>query len=291
MIEGADRIDVGGLSVPRIHRGAEPDRSPRGRAGRRHRRPPVRTGLEAPWIAVNPDSDLIPVSRSAGILHTLAVPLGGTIPGRASVLRMDGWTTEDPRCAGCRRRAELADGAPIRPPGCDAVATSSATRCAAPGDRRWFDAAEAWTAAKAAVPRSDRPPVRVHGSRPRGRAALFIRADSRGQIETAIAWATRRGYRPASSRVRRRRLHRDPHRHRGPVLTGTHRKPAGRHHPVDAVHFCHVASTKRACSSRSARRRALGRRGIAYNAATAAHGLPKHAAARGHPRPRRDRGR
>ena len=49
----------------------------------------------APWIAVNPDSDLIPVSRSAGILHTLAVPLGGTIPGRASVLRMDGWTTED----------------------------------------------------------------------------------------------------------------------------------------------------------------------------------------------------
>ena len=54
-----------------------------------------RTPEVAPWVSVNPDSDLIPVARSAGILHTLLVPTGGTIPGRSSLIRLDGWTTED----------------------------------------------------------------------------------------------------------------------------------------------------------------------------------------------------
>ncbi|MEZ6317364.1 MAG: hypothetical protein R3B49_01230 [Phycisphaerales bacterium] len=46
-------------------------------------------------IAVNPDSTLIPVARTNGILLFTAVPTGGRIPGRASVMRADGWTSED----------------------------------------------------------------------------------------------------------------------------------------------------------------------------------------------------
>ena len=59
-------------------------------------------------VAVNPDSTLIPVTRSAGVLVVGVFPAtsfdgqlayfsgpGGFMPGRASVMRLDGWTWED----------------------------------------------------------------------------------------------------------------------------------------------------------------------------------------------------
>ncbi|MCA9299794.1 MAG: hypothetical protein KDA28_12045, partial [Phycisphaerales bacterium] len=46
-------------------------------------------------VAVNPDSTLIPVTRANGILTVATLPSGGTIPGQASVIAMDGWTWED----------------------------------------------------------------------------------------------------------------------------------------------------------------------------------------------------
>ena len=62
--------------------------------------PEVRAGT-----AINPDSTLLPVTRSNGILVAAIFPTArldltgdepkGLIPGRASVIRLDGWTTED----------------------------------------------------------------------------------------------------------------------------------------------------------------------------------------------------
>lgn len=45
--------------------------------------------------AINPDSTLIPVQRSNGILSFIAFPTGGTIRGHASAIRSDGWTSLD----------------------------------------------------------------------------------------------------------------------------------------------------------------------------------------------------
>lgn len=46
--------------------------------------------------AINPETDLIPVSRSNGILTALSVPLSsGLIAGTSTLIRMDGWTYED----------------------------------------------------------------------------------------------------------------------------------------------------------------------------------------------------
>lgn len=45
--------------------------------------------------AINPDSELIPVSRRTGVLLALAVPRGGTISGHASVIQLDGWTNDE----------------------------------------------------------------------------------------------------------------------------------------------------------------------------------------------------
>ena len=46
-------------------------------------------------VAVNPDSELIPVARSNGVLLTLTAPSGSLMPGRSAVIQLDGWTWED----------------------------------------------------------------------------------------------------------------------------------------------------------------------------------------------------
>jgi len=46
-------------------------------------------------VAINPDSTLIPVARSNGILTAAVLPRGGLLPGRASVVRLEGWTWEE----------------------------------------------------------------------------------------------------------------------------------------------------------------------------------------------------
>ncbi|MEM1330635.1 MAG: amidohydrolase family protein [Planctomycetota bacterium] len=46
-------------------------------------------------VSVNPDSTIIPVARTGGITLAGVFPEGGLVPGRASVIRTDGWTYED----------------------------------------------------------------------------------------------------------------------------------------------------------------------------------------------------
>ena len=46
-------------------------------------------------VAYNPDSDLIPVTRSNGVLTVNSAPTSGKISGQSSVMYMDGWTWED----------------------------------------------------------------------------------------------------------------------------------------------------------------------------------------------------
>lgn len=45
--------------------------------------------------AVNPDSTLIPVTRSNGVLTAGVLPSGGLVPGRGGVIRLHGWTVTD----------------------------------------------------------------------------------------------------------------------------------------------------------------------------------------------------
>jgi imidazolonepropionase-like amidohydrolase len=45
--------------------------------------------------SINPDSELLPVARSNGILTVHAVPEGGLVSGQSAVMRMDGWTPEE----------------------------------------------------------------------------------------------------------------------------------------------------------------------------------------------------
>ena len=46
-------------------------------------------------VSYNPDSDLIPVTRSNGVLIVNSAPSSGRISGQSSVMMLDGWTWED----------------------------------------------------------------------------------------------------------------------------------------------------------------------------------------------------
>ncbi len=46
------------------------------------------------WIAVNPDSELLPVARANGITHVEPAPQGGVVAGVSGLVALDGWTTE-----------------------------------------------------------------------------------------------------------------------------------------------------------------------------------------------------
>lgn len=47
------------------------------------------------WMAVNPDSELIPVARAGGILYSLALPGGGTVSGQSGLIQLAGWGIEE----------------------------------------------------------------------------------------------------------------------------------------------------------------------------------------------------
>ena len=46
-------------------------------------------------VAVNPDSEVIPVTRSNGVLLALTAPRGNLVAGKSAVIQLDGWTYED----------------------------------------------------------------------------------------------------------------------------------------------------------------------------------------------------
>jgi hypothetical protein len=56
------------------------------------------------WVSVNPDSEIIPVARSNGVLLALTAPAGGLLAGQSAVMQLDGWTYEDLTAQARRRR-------------------------------------------------------------------------------------------------------------------------------------------------------------------------------------------
>lgn len=150
-------------------------------------------------VAVNPDSWLIPVARSNGVLAFGTFPQGGAIPGRASVMRADGWTWEDMTVAA---DAGLVVGWPmprpryvpygeVRP---DELARE--VRAAMQRVREAFADARAYLDAKAADP-SLPVDLRWEAMRPAlaGERPVFFEAQDLDEITTAVEFASARGLR------------------------------------------------------------------------------------------------
>ena len=153
------------------------------------------------FVAVNPDSTLIPVARTNGILTAGVFPTGGLISGRASVIALDGWTNEDMTLD---RDAGLIINWPTMRPGRnrfgeersgadDRIEQRMATL------NEWFDQALAYRALKksdASTPTDLR--LEALGTVLPGddQNPVFIRADDYDQIVAAVNWAAGRKFKP-----------------------------------------------------------------------------------------------
>ncbi len=146
------------------------------------------------WLAVNPDSELIPVARANGLTHFVPVPQGKLLAGTSGVVAARGWTTEDMLV---RRRTAMHlfwPGQSLTVPGPDAPEKTKpldeqarARREKVRAVEQFFADAEAWGKRPAGSP----PVPAWEAMRPvlAGEIPLMIHADGRREIRTALKWS------------------------------------------------------------------------------------------------------
>jgi imidazolonepropionase-like amidohydrolase len=151
-------------------------------------------------VAVNPDSTLIPVARSNGVLAFAAFPRGGLVPGRASVLQVEGWTWEE--MALDADAGLVVEWPSPRPPDRpydtkDAAKEMEEVRRSRDRLDQAFADARAYLAARAADP-ATAADVRFEAMRPalEGKRPVFLLANDYDQIAAALAFAARWKVRP-----------------------------------------------------------------------------------------------
>jgi imidazolonepropionase-like amidohydrolase len=232
-------------------------------------------------VAINPDSELIPVTRANGVLLALTMPTGGLISGTSAVMQLDGWTWED-------MTLKAPVGMHVNWPNVRRTASRSG-RSADDGepparDERLqqledlFDQAEHYRRKRPESPQDVRlealVPV-IDGSLP-----LIVSADALSQIESAVAFAVRRKLRlivyggydaPSCAPLLRE--------HGVPVIVpAVYSLPQRRSDPFDAPYTLPErlrAAGVRYCIGASERFGASNLRNLPYHAATAvAYGLP-----------------
>jgi imidazolonepropionase-like amidohydrolase len=157
-------------------------------------------------VAVNPDSELIPVARANGVLLNLTVPEGTFVAGSSAVIQLDGWTWQDmtvkapvavhvtwPRMGRQRpRRFVQQDEEQARPEDEQLRALDQAF-----ADARAYLAAQKASAAKGeAADQSGHKPgrdARWEAMAPllEGKVPLAVAADDVRQIRAAVALANR----------------------------------------------------------------------------------------------------
>lgn len=157
------------------------------------------------WIAVNPDSELIPVTRANGIAYFEPVPEGGLVSGQSGLVATEGWTSE--------RRAlkkpialhlfwpNMELDASVRERGrgrgkaksVEEQATERRAKLRAAQD--FFEEAKAYAKAKdAAAKGSASAPEKIPAWEAmlpyvRGELPIMVHADESRQIKAAVAWA------------------------------------------------------------------------------------------------------
>lgn len=237
-------------------------------------------------VAVNPDSELIPVTRSNGVLLTLTAPQGGLISGQSAVIQLDGWSYEEMTLLGSAglhvqwpRISNLLENPP------------SSRRAAAGADelstlRRHFADARAYKKARQAG--SDRIDLRWEAMLPvlEGKLPLIVSADEIRQIQSAIGFADREQVRmilyggydaPHCADLLRK--------HDIPVIVaGVYRLPLRRSDAYDEAYTLPERLRQAGipfCISTADRFGAANMRNLPYHAATAAaYGLPRDEALR-----------
>ncbi len=148
-------------------------------------------------VAINPDSTIIPVTRSAGILVTGVFPTSGRVRGRASVIELDGWTWEDMTL---RADAGLAISWPNARPIRAFWMNQSDTEQRDRARREMGELSQFFTDAKTYLASEiETPDIRFEAMRSifatgEARRPLYIFANDIDQITAAVTWASERDF-------------------------------------------------------------------------------------------------
>ncbi len=141
------------------------------------------------WVAVNPDSELIPVARAGGVLAVMTAPRGRWVRGQSAVLQLDGWTAEEMSL--------------LAPAGL--YVDWSATESRDDDEKKWaenreeklkelddlLDEARRYGAARQANPEQTPTDIRLESLLPviAGQRPLIAEAQRQATIESAISYA------------------------------------------------------------------------------------------------------
>jgi imidazolonepropionase-like amidohydrolase len=243
-------------------------------------------------VAVNPDSTLMPVARLNGVLSCGVMPLGGSIPGRAAVISLDGWTWENmavdadvgmvvnwPNMRTSRAwwvtkteeeqkkdRAEALDRIDQAFAGARAYLKARASDPSVPVDLRW-------EAMRGVLEQND---------------PVIIRAEELEQIQSSVVWAIDNGMKPIILGGRDAHLATDLlKQHDVPViLAGTFRVPGREDADYDAAFkqplLLEQAGVRWCLANVNDPGETSNERNLPYQAAlAAAYGLPPDVALRG----------
>ncbi|MCI0330746.1 MAG: amidohydrolase family protein [candidate division Zixibacteria bacterium] len=148
-------------------------------------------------VAINPESELIPVARANGVTTAITSPEGGIISGTAAVINLDGWTWEEMTF---QAPAALLVNWPQMTPQRGWWVTESEEEQKKNRERNlkelhqaFKDARAYWTAKKAAALNGKNLPtdMRWEAMIPvfEGKLPVLVMAGNLQQIQAAVAWA------------------------------------------------------------------------------------------------------
>ena len=152
-------------------------------------------------VAVNPESELIPVTRANGITHVLTAPAGGIISGTSALIRLDGWTWEEMAAAAPAAMHVDYPAYPREEPGFSLEPPKSKEEKLEErkDDLRQlaetFEAARAYRTARSEGSGDPDPALEAMLPVLDGRIPVIVSASEVREIKEAVQWARREGVR------------------------------------------------------------------------------------------------
>lgn len=235
--------------------------------------------------AINPTSEIIPVTRANGLTTVLTAPRGGPVCGQSAVIHLGGWQPKDlvkvsawalhinvPRV----KRPD--EGEPTQGPG-----RGGQQQAPSDEDKAWKELREFFAAAKRYMAAHDTPDQKFEAMIPylKGERPVVFHANEPDQIRWSIKFAEEHGLKPVIAGGREAWKVASLLKEKSvPVLLGPiFQLPGDRTDPYDAGYTVaarlHRAGVKFAIRSADA----TNARNLPYHAAmAAAHGLPREEA-------------
>ena len=145
------------------------------------------------WVAVNPDSELIPVARAGGVLTVMTAPRGRYIRGQTAVINLDGWTVSEMKLKA--PAGMYIDWGAMQPRGNDAADQRKKREQKFTELDELLDSVRRYEKARQTAPDTTATDIRLESLIPvaNGELPVFVDADRQMEIESAVAYGQAQG--------------------------------------------------------------------------------------------------